>query len=85
MNDKIENILNGKLKTKFDIFFLDPPFADEEFTYTLNLIKKNILYKSQHVAIIHRDNKVEDNLDKYIKTISIKRYGRSKIIFGVFN
>ena len=34
-NDKIENVLNKKIKEKFNIFFLDPPFADKNFLKNL--------------------------------------------------
>ena len=37
--DKIENVLS-RLEEKFNIFFLDPPFADENYFLNLELIKK---------------------------------------------
>ena len=73
------------LLKKFDIFFLDPPFADKEFTQILNLIKRSKIYNIKHILIIHRERKTEDNLESSITTILSKQYGRSKIIFGVFN
>ena len=85
LNNKIENILKKIIKHKFDIFFLDPPFSDHTFIENLNLIKKNKIYKSSHIVIIHRERKTDDKLKNYIDTILVKKYGRSKIIFGVFN
>ena len=42
------------------------------------------MYKKKHIVIIHREKKTEDNLNEFLKTIKIKKYGRSKIIFGFF-
>ena len=42
------------------------------------------MYKKKHLIIIHRENKTEDNLEKFINIILVRNYGRSKIIFGVF-
>jgi 16S rRNA (guanine966-N2)-methyltransferase len=80
----IENVLADEIKEKFNIFFLDPPFADNEFIYNLDLIKKRKLYETKHIVIIHRESKTKDDLNNFIKTIIIKKYGRSKIIFGAF-
>jgi len=85
INDKIENFIDKINKKKFDIFFLDPPFADKDFIKILQSIKKNKLYKKKHIVIIHREKNATDNLDGLVNTFITKRYGRSKIIFGVFN
>ena len=77
--DKVDNN-----KKKFDVFFLDPPFADDKFIQILNLIKKKELYNNKHVIIVHRERESCDVLDKTINTLIVKEYGRSKIIFGVF-
>ena len=85
VNQKVENYLKNNINEKFNIFFFDPPFTDNTFIENLNLIKKNKIFKSNHIIIIHREIKTKDNLDEYLKTIFIKNYGRSKIIFGKFN
>ena len=85
INNKIENFIDKINKEKYDIFFLDPPFADKEFIKNLQSIKKNKLYKNKHIIIIHRERNANDNLDGLINTFITKQYGRSKIIFGVFN
>lgn len=82
--NKVDKILKKKTE-KFDIFFFDPPFADKEFERALNLIKTAKIYNIKHVVIIHREKKAQDNLDAFIDIIISKQYGRSKIIFGVFN
>ena len=84
INDKVENFLEN-CKNKYNIFFLDPPFADKEFERALNLIKTAKIYNIKHVVIIHRERKAQDNLDTFIDIIISKQYGRSKIIFGVLN
>ena len=84
INNKVDKILKKKTE-KFDIFFFDPPFADKEFERALNLIKTVKIYNIKHVVIIHREKKAQDSLDAFIDIIISKQYGRSKIIFGVFN
>jgi len=83
-NNMIEDFLYKKIGEKFDIFFLDPPFADSKFLKNLELIKKGKIYKKKNIIIIHRENKSKDKLDNFIKVINTKLYGRSKIIFGSF-
>jgi 16S rRNA (guanine966-N2)-methyltransferase len=84
-NDKIENILIKGIKEKFHIIFLDPPYADNSFCNNLKLIKKNKIFKTKHIVIIHREKKTDDNFNDLLNVIETKIYGRSKIIFGVFN
>ena len=82
-NDKIENVLKI-LKEKFDIFFFDPPFADINFLQNIKSIKIKVLFKKNHVIIIHRERGTMDKFENLIEIIKTKYYGRSKIIFGVF-
>ena len=56
----------------------------QHYIDNLNLIKKNRLYQKNHIVIIHRDVKSKDNLEDLIEIIIVKKYGRSKIIFGLF-
>ena len=84
LNKKIIDFLNKKQFDKFDIFFLDPPFSDNNFIEELKLIKKKKIYKNNHIVIIHRGHKSSDNFKNIIDPIIIKKYGRSKIIFGKF-
>ena len=84
-NSNIESFLIKQFKNKFDIFFLDPPFADLKFINNLILIKKNKIFKKNHIVIIHREKKTQDNFKNLLDVITIKLYGRSKIIFGIIN
>ena len=68
-----------------DIFFFDPPFADFNFIQNLEMIKKKKFFKKNHVLVIHRERGTIDKLEDLIITLETKQYGRSKIIFGIFN
>jgi hypothetical protein len=43
------------------------------------------MYKPKNIVIIHRERKTTDNFNGTIDVLLTKQYGRSKIIFGVFN
>ena len=81
---KVENFLDTKNKEKYDIFFFDPPFADNSFFKNLDNIKKKKIFNSKHIIIIHRDKKTKEKFENYLNVIISRNYGRSKIIFGVF-
>jgi 16S rRNA (guanine966-N2)-methyltransferase len=85
INNKIEKMLENINSKKFNIIFLDPPFADKEFIKVINLIKEKNIYEKKHIIIIHRERKSKDKLDNFLKIRFYKNYGRSKIIFGYFN
>jgi 16S rRNA (guanine966-N2)-methyltransferase len=77
------NQLNNK--NKFEFFFFDPPFAEDFFIKDLSIIKNLKIYSKNHLIVIHREKKSDDDLSKIINIILTKKYGRSKIIFGNFN
>jgi 16S rRNA (guanine966-N2)-methyltransferase len=85
MNFKVEDVLESKISEKFHIFFFDPPFNNLDYIQNLKLIKKKKFFKTKHIVIIHREKKSNNDLSDYIKIIFTKKYGRSKIIFGLFN
>jgi RNA methyltransferase, RsmD family len=82
--DGIGNFLKKKISEKFEIIFLDPPFADKSYLQELKTIKQNKNYKENHLVIIHRERKSFENFEDILSIIMIKKYGRSKIIFGKF-
>ena len=82
--DKNLNFLKRKIVEKFNIFFLDPPFANNDFLIELKTIKEKKIFSQKHVVIIHREVKTNDNFSDIIKPLLIKKYRRSKIIFGIF-
>ena len=81
---EIYNFLKESNKKKFDIFFLDPPFKDKNYVNELQIIFKTKIYKKKHTIIIHREKNSKDELHHLIKTLIVKVYGRSKLIFGTF-
>tara|TARA_B100001063_G_scaffold218841_1_gene222514 strand:+ start:108 stop:668 length:561 start_codon:yes stop_codon:yes gene_type:complete len=84
-HDKIENVLLNNNIGKFNIFFLDPPFTDFNFVENLKLIKKKKIFDVNHIVILHRENKTDEDFKDLLKIIEVKRYGRSKILFGIFS
>ena len=67
INDKIENFLNKNFKESFNIFFLDPPFKDNEFINNLKMINQKGYYNKDHIIIIHRERKTQDNFEDLIE------------------
>ncbi len=84
INEKVENILQKKIDEKYNIFFFDPPYADIKFKENLNFIRHSNIFAKNHIVIIHREYKSEDELEKFFKICEEKIYGRSKVIFGTF-
>ena len=84
LNKKIENISFLDDEEKYDILFFDPPYADKKFVQNLFSLKKSKIFKKKHLIIIHRERNSEDNYENIIDLIILKKYGRSKIIFGSF-
>ena len=82
--DEIENFLKNNLSEKFEVIFLDPPFANNNYLEELKIIKQKKSYKKNHIVIIHRERKSSEDFKNVLKPIIIKQYGRSKIIFGKF-
>ena len=66
-------------------FFFDPPFKDFNFSQNLKIIQKTKIFKKNHLVILHREAKFEENIESYFKLFLTKSYGRSKIFFGSFN
>ena len=84
-NEKTNFFFNrSSIKDKFEVIFLDPPFAEDSFVEELKIIKDSTIYKKKHLIIIHREKKSKDNLDKIINILLTKNYGRSKVIFATF-
>ena len=77
-------IYNNIFLNLFDLIFLDPPYADKDYIKILKLISINKIFKKDHLVIIHREINSKENLEKILKILFIKDYGRSRIIFGTF-
>ena len=85
INDSVKNFLNSLLKQKYQFFFFDPPFADNNFIENLKIIKQIKIFEKSNTIIIHREKKTIDNFQDLINVKSVKNYGRSKIIIGDFS
>ncbi len=85
VNAKSINFLKKNHISKYNIFFLDPPFADNEFIQDLNILKKCKNFKKNNIIIIHRNKNAVDDFGNIIKILIARVYGKSKIIFGKFN
>ncbi len=83
INDAIINFLHKNNK-QFEIIFFDPPFAEDRYLDELQFIYTKKFYKKNHIIIIHREAKSKDNFEDILNILTIKNYGRSKIIFGKF-
>ena len=83
-NNQINNSLIKRLKEKFHIFFLDPPYADTNFINILKTLKEYKIFEKNHIIVVHREKKSKEDFHDIFKIIEVKQYGRSKIIFGVF-
>ncbi len=85
INRKIDDFQKIKKRKEYDIFFFDPPFVDNQFFKHLVFFKEEKFYNDNHIVIVHREKKSKDNLNKYLKPVKTKVYGRSMIFFGMFN
>mgnify|MGYP001193669516 CR=1 FL=1 len=84
LNIDIKSYINKKVKEKFSIVFLDPPYKDHSFVEIIKLLKKEKILNDPHIIIIHREKKSEDDLQDYLNIQLVKQYGRSKVLFGTF-
>jgi len=82
-SNDIEIFLNKKNNyNKFDIVFFDPPFESDDYKKQLTLLKENNFCNKQHLVVLHRENKKNEDLNEVLKVLLVKKYGRSKVIFG---
>ena len=81
---KIENKLKTEINNKYNIFFFDPPFLDNNFIENIKLIKQRNLFKKNHIVVVHRERGRDEDFNNILKILDTKEYSRSKIIFGSF-
>lgn len=70
-------------KNKYEIIFFDPPFSENFFIEDLKKMRDVNICKKNHLIVIHREYKSKEDLTGVIDIILTKKYGRSRIIFGV--
>ncbi len=84
VEDNIFSNLNfNTFKKKFDIIFLDPPYKENDLTKLIQTLVNEKFLKNNGILIIHRHKNHKDVFTKNIKIIEEKKYGISKIIFGI--
>ena len=74
--------LKQKKGKKYDVIFLDPPYAEIDYLNDLKIINNLDILNKKHLIIIHREKNSKEKLEKLIDIKIIKYYGRSKVIFG---
>tara|TARA_Y100000992_G_scaffold295340_1_gene256150 strand:- start:22 stop:588 length:567 start_codon:yes stop_codon:yes gene_type:complete len=73
--------LELRLKNKFDIIFLDPPYKDKNLDKLFSKIKILEILNSNGIIILHRHKDEKDFFPSSFKIIEEKKYGISKILF----
>ena len=84
-NDIYQNFKIEKLKDKFDLIFLDPPYKDKNLINILTNIYKNKILKNEGIIIMHRHNQENDLLPDFLSIVEEKKYGIAKILFLTIN
>ena len=79
--DIYEGNIFSKLKNKFDIIFLDPPYKDKNLDRLLIEINNHKILNKDGIIIIHRHKNEQDIIPKVFQIVEQKKYGISKIIF----
>ncbi len=74
-----------KIKNKFDIIFLDPPYKEKNINKIIEYIDSNLLLKKNGVIIIHRHKNDAEIFFQNFKILEERKYGISKIFFGTLN
>ena len=72
-------------KNKFDIIFLDPPYKEKKVASIIDNISHEKLLKDKGIVIIHRHKKDDEKYSKNFKILETKKYGISKILFGILD
>ena len=84
-NDIYQNFKIEKLKDKFDLIFLDPPYKDKNLINILTNIYKNKILNNNGLIIMHRHKQENDLLPDFLSIVEEKKYGITKILFLTIN
>ena len=79
--DIYEGNIFSKLKNKFDIIFLDPPYKDKNLDRLLIEINNHKILNKNGIIIIHRHKNEQDIIPKVFQIVDQKKYGISRITF----
>ena len=83
--DLISNFPIKKIRQKFNIIFLDPPYKEKRLPNIIDDIFQEKILNKNGVIVIHRHKKENDEFSKNFKILDEKKYGISKILFGTLN
>ena len=72
-----------ELSNNFDLIFIDPPFKEKKISLILSEIKNSNILKKDGLIIIHRNSEEKEVYFKEFKILEEKKYGISKVIFGI--
>ncbi len=70
-----------KIRDKFDIIFIDPPYKDKNLKILINEILDKKILNKEGIIILHRHKNETDTFPPNLQIIEKKIYGISKIIF----
>ena len=70
-----------KIRDKFDIIFIDPPYKDKNLESLINEILDKKILNKEGIIILHRHKNETDTFPPNLQIIEKKIYGISKIIF----
>ena len=82
-SDNFKDIFFKELSNNFDLIFIDPPFKEKKISLILSEIKNSNILKKDGLIIIHRNSEQKEVYFKEFKILEEKKYGISKIIFGI--
>ena len=71
-----------KIRQKFNIIFLDPPYKEKRLPNIIDDIFQEKILNKNGIIVIHRHKKENDKFSKNFKILDEKKYGISKILFG---
>ena len=80
--DLMSNFPIKKIRQKFNIIFLDPPYKEKRLPNIIDDIFQEKILNKNGVIVIHRHKKENDEFSKNFKILDEKKYGISKILFG---
>ena len=83
--DLISNNFLKKIRFKFNIIFLDPPYKEKRLSNIIDNIFQEKILNKDGVIIVHRHKREDDEFPKNFRILDEKKYGISKIIFGNLN
>ena len=81
----ISNYFFKRIKFKFNIIFLDPPYKEKRLSNIIDNIFQEKILNKDGVIIVHRHKRENDEFSKNFRILDEKKYGISKIIFGNLN